>query len=127
MLDPDPAKAADDGVVGQAFDLALHAVNPEKAAQLVMGENLDQRAGQHDHPGTAEDDGGDGKSAQERGVDRVDLAIADRKNGESDHVGRVAQRPAGRYETGHGTGIDHGHEGHDPQQVLQRIGKGQPG
>ena len=107
-------------MVGKPFDLALHAVDPENVAYLVVREDLDEGAGEEDHAGAAEHYRGHGKAAQPGGVERVDFAVADREDGHRDHVGGIAQRPALGHETGSGKNVDRQDECGSAGQILHR-------
>ncbi len=59
------------------------------------GKELNDGAGEVDHPGAPEDDQCDGQRPQSRGGDRVNLIVADREQSDDHHVERVAHTPAG--------------------------------
>ena len=59
----DTAEAADDHMVAQSIDLLVHAFGSEELVELIEGDELHQAAGEVDHPGAAEHDGGDSDAA----------------------------------------------------------------
>ena len=71
------AIAANDDMSIEVLDLLVHARRSKNLLQLVVRDELDERAGQIDHPGTADHDQDHRDCPQRRRVDRPNFAEAD--------------------------------------------------
>jgi len=90
----DAAEPANDDVIVELVDLRVHAPVTEDLVKLTERDELHQRASDEDHAGAAEHDRSDGDASEQRGLDRVHLAVADGVDGHDNHVDGVAEAPA---------------------------------
>ena len=92
-LGPDAAVTANDEVVAQILQPALHlALSPEDA-EAVLGERLGEYAESEQHGTDTEHDQDGREGAARRGL-RMELAVADGADRDDRHVEGVEQAPA---------------------------------
>ncbi len=118
-----PAEAANDHMIGKLVDVLLHAAAPENLLELAGGDQLEQAAGEKDHPRAARNDQRDRNGAQNRRIDRDDLAIADRIDRKNNHIDGVIQIPSRGHVGQRGRDGDDQHESQASDQISQRGGE----
>ena len=90
----DTAETANDDVIVKLAELRVHGAETKYLVELIERDELHQSAGEEDHAGAAKHDRDDGDTSQQRGVDRVDLAISHRINRHDHHIKSVTWAPA---------------------------------